>query len=103
METQMKIYFINGKELNFGTIAEYDNNQCWLLEKGFEKTKRCRKCEKTGVPHLICNDNRIVEQHCHSTGKFRGLAYNKSHLYTRKNCASFVPKILTIFSEKIVV
>ena len=61
IESYMKTYFKNELEINFDTIPEnYDQTTCWLCEKKF-KPKDVK-------------ENPIVGDHCHLTGRFRGLA-----------------------------
>ena len=43
-------------------------------------------------------ENPIVEDHCHLTGRSRGLAYNNCTLNTRKAHTSFVPILFHNFS-----
>ena len=86
IESYMKTYFKNEIEFNLDTIPEnYDQTTCWLCEKKF-KPKDLK-------------ENAIVKDHCHLTGKFRGLAHNSFNLNTRKEHTSFVPKIIHNFSQ----
>ena len=85
MESYMKIYFKNELEINLDTIPEnYDQTTCWLCEKEFK-------------PKDI-KENPIVRDHCHLTGRFRGLAHNNCNLNTRKAHTSFVPILFHNFS-----
>ena len=54
------------------------------------------KIYKKDLP--ICKENSIVKDHCHLTGKFRGLAHNNCNLNTRKAYTSFVPILFLNFS-----
>ena len=38
----------------------------------------------------VCKENRVVKDHGHSTGNFRGLPHNKCNLKTRSKNASFL-------------
>ena len=40
----------------------------------------------------------VVEDHCHLTGRFRGLAHNNCNLNTRKAHKSFAPILFYNFS-----
>ena len=85
IESYMKTYFKNELEINFDTIPEiYDQTTCWLCEKEF-KPKDLK-------------ENPIVKDHCHLTGRFRGLAHNNCNLHTRKAHTSFVPILFHNFS-----
>ena len=85
IEGYMKTYFKNELEINLDTISEnYDQTTCWLCEKKFgPKDKK---------------ENPIVKDHCHLTGRFRGLAHNNCNLNTRKARTSFVPILFHNFS-----
>ena len=85
IESYMKTYFKNELEINFDTIPEnYDQTTCWLCEKEFK--------------HKDLKENPIVKDHCHLTGRFRGLAYNSCNLNTRKAHTSFVTILFHNFS-----
>ena len=85
IESYMKTYFKNELEINPDTIPEnYNENNCWLYEKEF-KLKDIK-------------ENPVVRDHCHLTGRFRGLAHNNCNLNTRKAHTSFVPIIFHNFS-----
>ena len=85
IEGYMKVYFKNELEINLDTISEnYDQTTCWLCEKKF--TPKVKK------------ENPVVKNHCHLTGKFRGLAHNSCNLNTRKAHTSFVPILFHNFS-----
>ena len=85
-ESYMKTYFKNELEIILDTIPEnYDQTTCWLCEKEF-KPKDVK-------------DNPIVRDHCHLTGKFRGLAHNNCNLNTRKAHTSFVPILFHAYSS----
>ena len=62
------------------TLGDHDETKYWLCEKDFISTRRCSKCEKTGDPVKVCRENRIVKDHCHLTGKIRGLTHNICNL-----------------------
>ena len=83
-ESYMKNYFEKESELILDTIPEnYDQITCWLGEKEVKfKDKK----------------NPVVKDHCHLTGKIRGLAHNKCNLNTRKAHTSFVPILFHNFS-----
>ena len=81
----MKTYFKNELEINLDTILEnYDQTTCWLCEKEF-KPKDVK-------------ENPVVKDHCHLTGKVRGLAHNNCNLNTRKAYTSIVPLLFQTFS-----
>ena len=85
IENYMKTYFKNELEINLDTIPEnYDKTTCWLCEKEF-KPKDLK-------------ENPIVTDHCHLTGRFRGLAHNNCNLNARKAHTSFVPILFHNFS-----
>ena len=85
IEGYMKICFRNDLEIDLDTIPEnYDQTTCWLCEKEF-KPKDVK-------------DNSIVRDHCHLTGKFRGLAHNNCNLNTRKVHTLFVQILFHNFS-----
>ena len=85
IESYMQNYFKNELEINLDTIPEnYVQTFCWLCEKEF-KPKDSK-------------ENPIVKDHCHLTGKFRGLSHNNCNLNTRKAHTSFVPKLFLNFS-----
>ena len=82
----MKTYFKNELEINLDTIPEnYDQTTCWLCEKEFRPKDK--------------KENPIVKDHCHLTGRFRGLAHNNCNLNTRKAHTSFVPILFHNFSR----
>ena len=84
-ESYMKTYFKNELEINLDTIPEkYDQSTCWLCEKEFKPKD--------------LNENPVVRDHCHLTGRFRGLAHNNCNLNTRKAHTSFVPILFHKFS-----
>ena len=70
-------------KLNDTNPKNFDQHFCWFCEKQF--TLRDMK------------ENPIVKDHCHLTGRFRGLAHNKCNLNTRKAHTSFVPILLHNF------
>ena len=85
IESYMKTYFKNELEINPDTIREnYNQTTCWFCEKEF-KPKDVK-------------ENPIVRDHCHLTGRFRGLAHNNCNLNTRKAHTSFVPILFHNFS-----
>ena len=85
IESYMKNYFKNELEIILDRIPEnYDQITCWLCEKEF-KPKDLEK-------------NPVVKDHCHLTGRFRGLAYNSCNPNTRKARTSFVPILFHNFS-----
>ena len=85
IESYMKTYFKNEIEINLDTIPEnYNQTTCWLCEKEF-KPKDMK-------------ENPIARDHCHLTGRFRGLAHNNCNLNTRKDHTSFVPILFHNFS-----
>ena len=84
IKVYMKNYFKNELQINLETIPKnFDQTNCWLCEKAFKP-----KDEK---------ENPVVKDHCHLTGKFRGLAQNNCYLNTRKAHTSFVAKIFHNF------
>ena len=85
IESYLKTYFESELEINLDTIPKnYYQTTCWLCEKEFKP-----KDEK---------ENPIVKDHCHLTGRFRGLAHNNCNLNTRKAHTSFVPILFHNFS-----
>ena len=85
IESYMKTYFKNELEIDLDTIPEnYNQTNCWLCEKEF-KPKDVK-------------ENPVVRNHCHLTGKFRGLAHNNCNLNARKARTSFVPILFHNFS-----
>ena len=86
IERYTKTYFKNELENNPDTIPEnYNQNTCWLCKKEFKL--------------IDMKENPIVKDHCHLTGRFRGLAHNSCNLNTRKAYTSSVPKLLHNFSR----
>ena len=85
IEGYMKNYFKSELEINLDTNPKnYDKSSCWLYEKEF-KLKDLK-------------DNPVVKDHCHLTGKFRGLTHKNCNLNTRKAHTSFVPILFHNFS-----
>ena len=85
IEGYMKNYFKNELEINLHTIPKnFDQTTCWLCEKEF-KPKDVKQ-------------NPVVKDHCHLTGKFRGLAHNNCNMNARKAHTSFVPILFHNFS-----
>ena len=85
IESYMKTYFKNDLEIDLDTILEnYNQTTCWLCEKEFK-------------PEDV-KENPVVIDHCHLTGKFRGLAHNNCNLNARKAHTSFVPILFHNFS-----
>ena len=85
IEAYMKNYFKNEIEINLDTIPKsLDQTTCWLCEKEF-KLKDVK-------------ENPFVKDHCHLSGKFRGLAHNNCNLNARKAHTSFVPILFHNFS-----
>ena len=78
VEGYKKSFFKSELEINLDTIPEnYDQSTCWLREKEF-KLKDVK-------------ENPVVKDHCHLTGKFRGLAHKNCNLNTRKAHSSYIP------------
>ena len=85
IESYMKNYFENEIEIILDTIPEkYDQTTCWLCEKEFNLKNM--------------KENPFVKDHCHLTGRFRGLAHNNCNLNTRKAHTSFVAILFHKFS-----
>ena len=85
IESYMKTYFKNELEINLDTFPEnYDQTTCWFCEKEF-KLKDVK-------------ENRVVKDHCHLTGKVRGLAHINCNLNTRKAHTSFASILFQNFS-----
>ena len=85
LESYMKIYFKNELKINPNKIPEnFDESICWLCEKKFQPKDK--------------KENSIVKDHCHLTGRFRGLAHNNCNIKTRKAHTSFVPILFHNFS-----
>ena len=62
IEGCMKIYFQKEIEIILYTIPEkFDQTTCWLCEKEFTLE--------------VVEENPVVEDHCHLTSTFRGLAH----------------------------
>ena len=81
----MKTYFKNELEINLDTNSEnYDQTTCWLCEKEFKLKD--------------LEENPVVKDHCHLTGRFRGLAHNSCNLNARKAHFSFVQILFHNFS-----
>ena len=84
IESYMKTFFKNELEIILDTIPEnFDQTTCWLFEKEFK--------------HKDVKENPVVKDHCHLTGKFRGLAQNNCNLNTRKAHTSFIPILFPNF------
>ena len=81
-------------------LCHYNTRKCWICQKmlvvwrRFQHNGTCSKCEKTGDSHSIRKENRILENLCPLTDKFRGLAHKQCILNTRKEHCSLVPKII---------
>ena len=85
IEGYMKNYFKIEVEINFHTIPKnFDQTTCWLCEKEF-KLKDVK-------------ENPVVKDHCHLSGKFRGLAHINCNLNARKAHTSFAPILFHNFS-----
>ena len=85
IESYMKTYFNNELEINPNKIPEnFVESICWLCAEEFK-------------PKDI-KENPIVKDHCHLTGRFRGLAHNNCNLNAQKAYTSFVPIIFHNFS-----
>ena len=85
IESYMKNFFKIELEIDLDTIPETFNlTTCWLCKKEFRPKDK--------------KENPIVKDHCHLTGRFRGLAHNSCNLNTRKAHTSFVPKLFHNFS-----
>ena len=85
IECHMKTYFKNELEINLDKVPEnFDESICWLCEKKFQPKDK--------------KENPIVQDHCHLTGSFRGLAHSNCNLNTRKAHTSFVPILFHNFS-----
>ena len=85
IESYMKTYFKNELEINLNTIPQnFDESICWLCEKEFKPK--------------VMKENPIVKDHCHLTGRFRGLAHSNCNRNTRKAYTSFVPILFHNFS-----
>ena len=85
IESYMKNYFKKELEINSDTIPEnFDESTCWLCGKEFKRED--------------LKENPIVRDHCHLTGRLRGLAHNNCNLNTRKAHTSFVPIVFHNFS-----
>ena len=80
-ESYMKTYFKNELEINTNKIPKNFESICWLCEKKFQP-----------------KENSIVKDHCHLTGRFRGLAHSNCNLITRKAHTSFLPILFHNFS-----
>ena len=63
---------------------KYDQTICWLCETDFNLKD--------------VKENLIVKDHCHLTGKFRGLAHDNRNLNSRKAHTSFVQILFHKFS-----
>ena len=86
IESYMKTCFKNELKNILDTIPEnFDQTNCWLCEKEF-KLKDVK-------------ENPMVRDHCHLTGRFRGLSHNSCNLNTRKAHTSFKPILFHNFSR----
>ena len=85
IEIYMKDVFKNELEINHDTISEnYDQTNCWMCKKKFRPKDK--------------KENPTGKDHCHLTGRFRGLAFINCNLNTRKAHTSFVPILFRNFS-----
>ena len=81
----MKTFFKKEIEINLDTLSEiYEQTTSWLCEKEFRPKDK--------------KENPIVKDHCHLTGRCRGLAHNNCNPKTRKTHTSFVPLLFHNFS-----
>ena len=85
IEAYMKKYFKNNIEINPDTLFAFVAIKCWLCEEDFKNEDE--------------KENPVVKDHCHLTGKFRGLAHINCNLNTRKAHTSFVPILFHNFSR----
>ena len=70
IERYKKKYFKNLIEINPRTIPKtYDESTSWLCERAFKSTTRCPKSKDEDLP--ICEEEKIVEDQCPLTCKFR--------------------------------
>ena len=90
MEGYMKNYFKNELEIILDTIPKnFDQTTCWLCEKEY-KSKGLQQ-----IP--------VVKDHCHLTGKFRGLAHNNCNLKTRKHILHLYQYFFVTFQDMIAI
>ena len=90
IEGYLKNYFKNELGIILETLPKnYDQTTCWLYEEEFNLKD--------------VKENPIVKDHCHLTGKFRGLVHNNNNLNTRRAHNFFVPIFFTTFQDKIVI
>ena len=61
-------------------------------EEDYRNGKNCRFCEKE-----ILSDK--VRDHCHLTGKYRGLAHSKCNINVTQNESNFIPFVFQNFSN----
>ena len=93
IETYTKKFFENDMERSPGIKPQnHDGRSCWLCERDFISKKRCSNSEKMGT-HTKFAGKKFVKDHCHLTGKIRGLAHRECNLLTRKAHSRFVPML----------
>ena len=94
-EINKNTYFSNDIEINPAAISQIFDEKDFGFVKALKSTKRCSKFKNVFLP--TSEENKIVKQHYHSTGKHRGLAHNECFLNTRKTHSSFLPILLLQF------
>ena len=96
IEPKMENYFKIDIKINRERIREnYYKSVCWLCDRALISIKRCSQCNIGEWPNS--EENKIVIDHCHLNGRFKGLAHINRSLNTGKSRNSVVPFFLQFF------